>query len=302
MKKMLFIFNPQSGKGQIKNKLLDILLLFVKKGYKVEVYPTQKKGDAMEITKKTSKQYDRIVISGGDGTLNEVVNGLSFIEKDKRPSVGYIPAGTTNDFASNLKIPKNMIKAAELAVGENVFNCDIGLFGDKKFLYVAAFGVLTDVAYSTPQMNKNYFGQLAYILEGMKKLPNLKSYDIEVTTEDDNYSGKFIFGMASNTNYVAGIKTRTGLRADLNDGLFEVFLIKSPKNIMEFQLAISDLISQNFSSERFLIFRTKKARFKFSEEVPWTLDGEFGGDIEDVEISLDEKGIIFLSGITEKDK
>ncbi len=302
MKKMLFVFNPHSGKGQIKNKLLDILLLFVKKGYKVEVHPTQRKGDAMEITKSSAKQYDRIVISGGDGTLNEVVNGLSLIEKEKRPAVGYIPAGTTNDFASNLKIPKNMIRAAELAVEENVFNCDIGLFGDKRFLYVAAFGVLTDVAYSTPQMNKNYFGQLAYILEGMKKLPNLKSYDIEVITDDNKYSGKFIFGMASNTNYVAGIKTRTGLRADLNDGLFEVFLIKSPKNIMEFQLAISDLISQNFSSERFLIFRTKKARFKFSEEVPWTLDGEFGGNIEDVEISLEEKGIKFLSGFTEKGK
>lgn len=302
MKKMLFIFNPHSGKGQIKNKLFNILILFVQKGYKVEVHPTQRKGDAMEVTKKTAKQYDRIVISGGDGTLNEVVNGLSFIEKEKRPSVGYIPAGTTNDFASNLKIPKNMIKAAELAVGDNIFNCDIGLFGDKKFLYVAAFGVLTDVAYSTPQMNKNYFGQLAYILEGMKKLPNLKSYDIEVTTDEEKYSGKFIFGMASNTNYVAGIKTRTGLRADLNDGLFEVFLIKSPKNIMEFQLAISDLISQNFSSERFLILRTNKARFKFSEEVPWTLDGEFGGNIEDVEISLDEKGINFLSGFTDKDK
>ncbi len=300
MKKMLFIFNPHSGKGQIKNKLMDILLMFVQKGYKVEVHPTQRKGDAMEVTKKTAKQYERIVISGGDGTLNEVVNGLGLIEKDKRPSVGYIPAGTTNDFASNLKIPKNMIKAAELAVGENNFNCDIGLFGDKRFLYVAAFGILTDVAYSTPQMNKNYFGQLAYILEGMKKLPNLKSYDIEVITDDDEYSGKFIFGMASNSNYVAGIKTRTGLRADLSDGLFEVFLIKAPQNIMEFQLAISDLISQNFSSERFLIFRTKKARFKFAEEVPWTIDGEFGGNIEDVEISLDEKGINFLSGFIDK--
>lgn len=297
MKKLLFVFNPYSGKAQIKNKLLEILKIFVKYEYSVEVFPTAKAGDAREIIEKRGIEFDRIVISGGDGTLNESINGIMKIKKEKRPYLGYIPAGTTNDFASNLKIPKNMIKAAEIAVSGEKFSCDVGCFGEKNYLYVAAFGAFSDVAYDTPQMNKNYFGQLAYVLEGIKKLHNLKSYKLNVITEEKNFSGEYIFGMASNSNYIAGMKAKSSLNAQLNDGLFEILLIKYPKNILDFQMIISDLLTQNFSSDNFVLFKTNKAQFVFDKEAPWTIDGEYGGSLSKIEIGLENNAVDFSSGI-----
>jgi len=297
MKKMLFIFNPYSGKAQIKNKLLEIIQIFTENGYSVEVFPTGKSGDASNVIVSRGCEFDKIVISGGDGTLNESINGLLKLPSEKRPEIGYIPAGTTNDFASNLKIPKNMIKAANIAVDGSEFRCDIGRFNEKNFLYVAAFGAFTDVPYETPQMNKNYLGHLAYLLEGMKKLYSLKTYELSVTADGVSYSGEFIFGMASNSNYVAGLKTSSKLHAALNDGIFEVMLIKKPKNLLEFQNIISDLLTQNFSSDQFLVFKTDRVEFCFKDETPWTLDGEYGGKIKIADISLECEAVSFFSGI-----
>ena len=296
-KRLLFVFNPISGKGQIKYKLFDIIQLFVKSGYCVEIYPTQKKGEATEIIYKRSEEFDKIVISGGDGTLNECVNGLLKIDGKKRPVIGYIPTGTANDFSSNLKIPKRMTKAADIAINGNPFTCDIGNFADRNFLYVAAFGAFTNVAYETPQQNKNYLGHLAYLMEGIKNLANLKSYNIKIKAKECCCEGEFIFGMASNTNYVAGLKTDLKLDTSLNDGLFEVFLIKKPANIIDVQLIVSDIVTQNFSDERFCVFKTEKAEFGFDKEVDWTLDGEYGGKHKKVEISLNNRAVTFLSGI-----
>ena len=296
-KKLLFVFNPHSGKAMIKNKLLGIIQTFVAEGYRVEVYPTSKRADATNIIKLRGAEFNRIVISGGDGTLNEGISGLLELEEKKRPCVGYIPTGTTNDFASNLKIPKDMKRAARISVLGSSFLCDVGKFNEKRFLYVAAFGAFTDVAYDTPQANKNVLGQLAYVLEGIKKLHNIKSYKLNLKTEEQEISGEFIFGMASNSNYVAGVKAGDKLHAMLNDGLFEILLVKNPANLIEFQALISDLMMQNIKTDRFIILKTNRASFEFETEVPWTLDGEFGGSIEKADISLEEKAVEFVCGI-----
>ena len=276
--------------------MLDIIQVFIKNGYDVTVYPTQNKGDASKIIYERCSDFDRVVISGGDGTLNETINGLLKIEKEKRPVIGYIPTGTSNDFASNLKIPKNMILAAEKAINGNLFNCDIGNFNELNFLYVAAFGAFTDVSYNTPQQNKNYLGHLAYLLEGVKRISSLKSYELNITSDNGDYSGDFIFGMISNTNYIAGLKTDLKLKASLNDGLFEVFMIRKPTNILGVQNIISDIMTQNFSPERFLMFKTSSAKFLFKKRAAWTLDGEFGGEHTEVKISLDNEAVSILSG------
>lgn len=294
-KKLLFVFNPHSGKAMIKNRLLDIIQSFVNEGYRVETYPTKGRADATRVINERGAEFDRIVVSGGDGTLNESISGL--LNLDKKPCIGYIPTGTTNDFASNLKIPKDMKKAANIAVEGKPFACDVGRFNDRNFLYVAAFGAFTDVAYETPQVNKNVLGQLAYFFEGIKKLYNIKSYKLKLKVNGEEISGDYIFGMASNSNYVAGMKAGSKLHAALNDGLFEILLVKNPANIIEFQALISDLMTQNITTERFTVLKTNKASFEFEDDVAWTLDGEYGGTVKTADISLEEKAVRFITGI-----
>ena len=220
-KKLLLIFNPHSGKAKIKNRLFDIVNIFAKDGWEIQAYPTQRENDAYEFIKERGAEFDRIVASGGDGTLNEAVRGIMSISKDSRPELGYIPAGTVNDFASNLKIPKNMTAAAQKIVDGAPFKCDIGKFNDRNFVYVAAFGAFTNVSYETPQQNKNTLGQMAYFLEGIKQLHMLPSYKLKITCDEEEIVGEFVLVMVSNSNHIAGFKTVTSLKADLNDGLFD---------------------------------------------------------------------------------
>ena len=173
MKKMLFIYNPNSGMGLLKPKLSDVLDIFVKGGYEVTVYPTQKYHDAFEKTKAYEEQYDIVVCSGGDGTLDEVVSGMQM--RTVQVPIGYIPAGTTNDFASSLHISKNILEAADTVVNGVPFSCDVGTFNKDYFIYVAAFGLFTDVSYETKQSMKNVLGHLAYVLEGTKRIFNIPS-------------------------------------------------------------------------------------------------------------------------------
>lgn len=293
-KKLLFVVNPTSGKGSVKNRLLGILDIFVKDGWCVNIHLTQGKDDACDTIRKTGNKFDLIVISGGDGTLNEGIRGIMDIPLEKRPRVGYIPTGTTNDFAANLKIPKNPLLAAKNIVNGTDFKYDIGCFNDKKFAYVAAFGAFTDVAYNTPQQNKNILGQTAYFLEGIKKIHSLKSYRMKVSSNDMEFEDEFIFGMVSNTNYLGGFKAEKVFKAQLNDGMFEVILIRRPKTPLEVQDLIGHLLVQEFNTDAFKVFCTNNVTFEAKEHVPWTLDGEFGGDEESVEISLKEKAITML--------
>ena len=275
MKKMLFIYNPKAGKAQIRNKLADILDVFTKGGYEITVYPTQRSEDAMEKTEKRSKEYDIVVCSGEDGTLDEVVTGM--IRSGFRTPIGYIPAGSTNDFGGSLGLPKNMVRAAENIVNGNDFACDVGSFNEDVFVYIAAFGLFTDVSYETGQDMKNVLGHMAYLLEGMKRLPAIRSYPMRINYEDTTIVDDFIFGMVTNSVSVGGFKRITGKNVKLDDGVFEVTLIKRPKNPMELNNIMVSLLNRDIDTDAMYCFRTSKLEITSTDPLPWTLDGEYGG-------------------------
>lgn len=293
-KDLLFVINPHSGKGRIKNKLLDIIDIFAKDGWHVEVYPTQGAQDAFEIVKATGEKFDRIVVSGGDGTLNEVIWGLMAIPEKKRPEIGYIPAGTVNDFASNMRISKNMLRAADNIVKGSPFKFDIGAFNSKNFVYVAAFGAFTNVSYETPQQNKNILGQMAYFLEGIKQMYALPSYKMRIMCNDEVLEDEFILGMVSNSNRIAGIKTEKAFKAQLNDGLFEVVLVKRPKSLMELRDLGAHLLIQDLNTDLIKVFRTAGVLFEAENEVQWTLDGEYGGSVNNAEICVRKEAVTII--------
>lgn len=293
-KNVLLVVNPYSGKGRIKGKLLEIIDVFVKAGRSVSVHITQKAQDACETVKKIGVNFDRVVVSGGDGTLNEVIRGTMEIPEGKRPCIGYIPTGTVNDFASNMHISKNMLKAAQSAISGEQFKCDIGRFNDKNFVYVAAFGAFTDVSYETPQQNKNVLGQFAYLIEGIKKIHNLPSCKMKVRCDDEVLEGEFLLGMVSNSNRIAGFKTEKAFKAQLNDGLFEVILVKRPKTLMELNDLGARFLTQDMNSDLIKIFKTSSIKFESEEAVSWTLDGEFGGSVLSADICVKREAVTLI--------
>lgn len=292
--KMLFVYNPHAGKAQIKNYLWEILDIFTKNDYLVTVYPTQAQSDAYEKIKSIGTEYDVIVVSGGDGTLNEGVRGMMELPKGDNRIFGYIPAGTVNDFASSLGIPKHMPDAAQSIVSGSPFVCDVGKFQEKYFSYVAAFGAFTEVSYETSQEQKNMLGNLAYVLQGIKKISSLTEYHLTIEYDNKFTEGCFIFGMISNSNSVAGIKCNDNLRVSLNDGLFEALFIKVPDNLIELQATVSDLLRQNFQSPYFVTLRAKNIKIISEEKIAWTLDGEYGGEYMKTEIEVCPKQLNIL--------
>lgn len=282
MKKLLFVVNGHSGKGQIKNKLLDIIDIMIKEGYHVQVHTTQEREDATKVVREQAKYYGLVVCSGGDGTLDEAVTGM--MQSEVRTPLGYIPAGSTNDFANSLEIPKDMIQAAKTAVLGVPFSCDVGEFNGDYFIYVAAFGIFTDVSYATSQELKNALGHVAYILEGAKRLHTIKSYHMRVEYDGNEIEGDFLLGMITNSTSVGGFKNMTGKDVKLDDGLFEVTLIHKPKNIIELNTIIASLTNLKDETDLIDSFRADSVKFYSEEEIPWTLDGEFGGDHKEVQI------------------
>ena len=282
MKKLLFVVNGHSGKGQIKNKLLDIIDIMIKEGYHVQVHTTQEREDATKVGREQAEYYDLVVCSGGDGTLDEAVTGM--MQSEVRTPLGYIPAGSTNDFANSLEIPKDMIQAAKTAVLGVPFSCDVGEFNGDYFIYVAAFGIFTDVSYATSQELKNALGHVAYILEGAKRLHTIKSYHMRVEYDGNEIEGDFLLGMITNSTSVGGFKNMTGKDVKLDDGMFEVTLIHKPKNIIELNTIIASLTNLKDETDLIDSFRADSVKFYSEEEIPWTLDGEFGGDHKEVQI------------------
>ena len=294
MKKMvLFIVNPKSGKGSIRSKLLDIVDIFVKAEFDLTLYISQSAGDARAKAKEVEGRYELVICSGGDGTLDEVISGM--MECEKRSAIGYIPCGSTNDFAHSLKIPTSMTKAAEHIAAWKEFPCDIGRFNDDYFVYIAAFGLFTDVSYETSQDVKNVLGHLAYILEGMKKLTEIKSYPMKVESEEMTLEGNFLFGMVTNSTSVGGFRNITGKHVHLDDGVFEVTLIKTPQNILELNEIIQAVIAgKSENNKYFYQFRSKAVKFISDDPVAWTLDGEFGGYHEVVDVKNDKQALSLL--------
>ncbi len=281
-KRLLFIVNPRSGKGQIKEHLADILDIMIKAGYQVSVHITQAGGDATQQTIEQAKDYDRIICSGGDGTLDEVVTGMMQLQPEERKPIGYIPAGSTNDFGNSLGIDKNMLNAARISVSEKLFPCDIGRFNSDSFVYVAAFGIFTEVSYATSQDMKNVLGHVAYIIEGAKQLRDIPSFRMQVEYDGNVVYDEFIYGMITNSKSVGGFQGIIRGDIGLNDGVFEVTLIKMPRNPMELNEILGFMLGTIPDSDMVYSFQAREIKFTASEPVPWTLDGEFGGDHNEV--------------------
>ncbi len=294
MKKLYFIFNLQSGKAVISSKLGIIIDMFTKAGFEVTTRPTQERMDACAAAKYACQQgFDLIVCSGGDGTLNEVIQGV--MKSDEKLPIGYIPTGSTNDFARGVGIPKNIISAVEWIINGKPFPCDIGGFNDKYFTYISAFGAFTEVTYETPQQVKNYLGHAAYVLNGLTKLNSIRSYHLKITTDDEEFEDDFIFGMVTNSSSVAGLLSLNDFLLD--DGLYEVTLIKTPNNPIDLQRIIHSLINIDIDIDTAYIksFRASNIHFECDEEIQWTIDGEYGGKLKNVSVKNNKQAIILMA-------
>lgn len=291
MKKIYFVYNPHSGKAQISAKLSEIIQILAETDNELTVVPTTGYLDAMERITNLPDSYDLVVCSGGDGTLDEVVTGMMKRSAEHRIPIGYIPAGTTNDFARSLEIPRNMTEAAKHIMQGTPFSCDVGSFNEDSFVYIASFGIFTEVSYSTRQEVKNVLGHMAYILEGMRSLYNIKSYNMKVFSEEMEFEGDFLFGMITNSKSVAGFKGLVKGDVQFDDGVYEVTFIKRPKNPLELQEILAALLKEELDSHYMYSFRTKALRIEAEEMVPWTLDGEFGGEHNEVLIRNNQKAI-----------
>ena len=273
-KKMLLIVNPCSGRARMRNELLGVVEIFSSAGYTVTVYPTKARGDATSrVSSLGSGEYDEIVVCGGDGTLNEVITGL--MSSGNKYTLGYIPSGTLNEWSSGLKISRNIKKAAEDIVSGRKIKLDIGKFSDKYFSYTASFGAFTDASYSAPQDVKNVLGQAAYFFEGIKSLGNIKPVHLKFTADGRETEGDFLFGAVSNSMSVGGIVKFDESAVKLNDGKFEILLIRNPDNILKLQPIIDGILKRDFNREGLEFFTAENVTVTGGDGLSWTLDGEY---------------------------
>ncbi len=292
MKKLLLLANFHSGKGIIKLNIADMIDYYNSNGFEVTVYSSQYVGHIKDIVEKYGSFYDNIVCCGGDGTLNEAVNGLMSL--NKRPLLGYIPSGSTNDFANSIGISTIIEESYKTAINGHHFSIDIGKINDKYFSYVAGFGLFTNISYETPQTIKNILGYQAYLLTALKEITNIKTYPMKVTYDNGIIEDDIMIGLVSNSNSIAGMKKLFENYADLSDGLFEVLLVKKPKNTSLLKNIVSCVVEKNFDNDMFYSFKTSKIKFESTEFIKWTVDGEYGGDFNSTEINVINNSIDIL--------
>lgn len=294
-KKLMFVFNPHSGKGHIKLFLLDIINIFTKHGWSVTAHPTQDQGDCTETIKRFAQDYDLVVVSGGDGTLNEAVNGMLSLPKEKRIPIGYIPSGTMNDFASGNGISKTMTDAAAAIMDGRPIDYDIGLINGQSFIYVAAFGAFTDVAYDTPQLTKNIFGSAAYVFEGIRRLPTVTGINMTIETDEgDTYEQEVYICLIMNSTSVAGFEVGDFYDVDTNDGLFEIILIPKTDTLLDIASVIASIKNGETDKSGVHVITTRGARIKTDDSVRWTLDGEYGGECAEVDFKVLRSAVKFI--------
>ena len=278
MEQLLLIYNPTSGTGRAATRLSEIVDVCTKAGWLVTAYPTQLNGDATRIARELGGQYGRVICMGGDGTLSEVAAGL--MELEGPPPLGYIPFGSTNDCATTLRLPRSHRQAARVAAATGVpVPADMGLLNGHPFVYVAAFGAFTKVAYDTPQDLKHSLGHLAYILEGIASLPTISPYHLRVEYDGQVLEDDFFFGMVSNTLSIGGMKPPNADQVVLDDGLFEVTLVKKPVSLADVANGFQALINlaPAEGTGALVQFQARRLVFTADHPLPWTIDGEFGG-------------------------
>ena len=274
MKKLFLVMNPCSGKKRANKVLAEIIDVFNRADYEVTAYMTAARGDATRAAAERAADFDRIVCIGGDGTLNEVIAGLH--EVGQQTPIGYIPAGSTNDFASSLGLPKDLLDAARLAATGEPRKLDIGSFNGRCFSYVASFGAFTRTSYATPQGMKNALGHVAYLLAGAKELTSIRSTHMRfVLAAGTSFEDDYIFGAISNSTSVAGLLTLSPDLVDLNDGLFELLLIRKPHSLLELSDCVLALTTQEYHTPMLTMVSTGRVEIDCPSELDWTLDGEY---------------------------
>lgn len=290
-KDLLFILNPTAGKTHIKDRLFDVINAFSEAGYRVTVYPTRQPMDGRKIVISEGADYDLIVCAGGDGTLDDVVTGY-MLAKSSLP-LGYIPAGSTNDFARSLGIPLEPMAAVTNITSGHPFAIDVGSFNTNDyFVYIAAFGAFTEISYSTNQKFKNMFGHAAYIMNSIRSLNSVTTYQATIRYDDREITGNFIYAMITNSLSVGGMQNVV-LADDIkfDDGIFECLLIKTPTNPLELQAIMNSLLISEVNEKYMYCFKAKKVEISSEEEIPWVRDGEFGGNHKQVVIENHQKAL-----------
>lgn len=289
-KTLLLLFNPKSGQQTFALNLFEVVDSFTKAGYEVTVHPTQTADDVRGVITQRAHRFDYLVCSGGDGTLSQSIDALMRCER--RPVFGYIPSGTTNDFATSLGLPKDVLAAARVICEGKPRMLDIGKFGEEYFSYIAAFGLFTDVSYATPQSNKNVLGHMAYLLEGVKRLGSIHSFHCSLDLGGGEVlSGEYIFGMITNSLSVGGFKLPAKHQICMDDGLFEVALLQMPTSFIDLQNVIASLINQEHYTDSLILRRASKVVVTAQKPMAWTLDGEFGGEFGEVTITNQHNAI-----------
>lgn len=286
-KKILIIINPRSGTMRANKYLTEIVEIFVMQGYLPTALVTTQRGDGTEYVKKFGADHDLILCIGGDGTFNEVAAGL--LESGLDIPLGYIPAGTTNDFANSLGMSKDVILNARNIAEGNTVPLDLGSFNGRPFSYIASFGAFTKASYATPQSIKNSLGHLAYILEGVKEginaLTSLKPIHMSIEADGVPYEGDYLMGAVSNSTSIAGILTLRKEYVDMSDGLFELLLIEMPKDLLELTELLHMISMQNFYESNLITFvNAKEFHIRADKDLAWTLDGEYQEGAEDIVI------------------
>ena len=281
--RLLIIVNPHSGKAKMRTELLNVVQIFSNNGYEVTVYPTKARNDAISyVSQLPHDKYSMIVVCGGDGTLNEVITGL--MRSNNPCKIGYIPSGTLNEWSSGLNISRNIKQAAQDIIDGEENLLDIGIFGDKYFSYTASFGAFTSASYSAPQEVKNVLGQAAYFFEGIKSLGNIKPVHLRLKADSRVIDGNFLFGAISNSMSVGGVVKFNNNHVKLNDGLFEVMLVRNPNNIIQFQSIVDGILRQDLNREGIEFFRAKEIIITDGPDVDWTLDGEYAPGSERITV------------------
>ncbi|MFV0401619.1 MAG: diacylglycerol/lipid kinase family protein [Oscillospiraceae bacterium] len=283
-KKTLLVFNPAAGQQLIQQNLFHVLDRFAKHGFVVTAYPTQQKKEAYEMICQYGPDYDYIVCAGGDGTLNEAVDAMMTLPR--RPIFGYLPCGSTNDFAATLELPLDLAEATDAICTGSPLPIDIGAFQQEHFSYVAAFGLFTDVSYGTSQNLKNMFGHAAYVLEGIKRLGNIRSYLCRITRDGEVMEDKYIFGMVTNSASVGGFTLPVQNGSCRREGCFELILLREIPGLLELQEVVATLLGAAGPSEYFTVLPADRVTVECEEPLSWTRDGEFGGEHRKAEIEI----------------
>lgn len=292
-KKLLFVYNPLSGRGEIAQALSDILTRFTSARYDVTVHPTLSRKDGQDFIAKRAGEYDIVVSSGGDGMLHEHFAGMMAGKADV--PCGYIPAGTVNDFAASLMISKVPMEAVETIINGKFKAIDVGTFNDSVFSYVAAFGLFTKVSYSTDQHMKNALGFFAYLIEILKSM-DIKhfveaSVHARISIGDKEYEDDFIFGFAGNTLSVGGLTNIIPTGAEMNDGLLDFLFVKTPKTLFELDKIRQALMTRRLDIPEIICDQAEGAIIDTARPIEWTLDGEYGGKCDHVELGILNKAV-----------